>query len=98
MSERGSFVTEYIYCDKCLEAAKSVLLGRQSGLCSSVIPSRVEGEALPIIAGKLGGSYQGEELHIMEQLIEDLQSMLCHDMRICVLAENGEQIFTLTST
>jgi hypothetical protein len=27
MSERGSFVTEYIYCDKCFHVVKKVLLG-----------------------------------------------------------------------
>ena len=27
MSERGSFVTEFIYCNDCLERMKAVLVG-----------------------------------------------------------------------
>jgi hypothetical protein len=91
MSERGSFVTEYIYCPKCLEAAKRVLLDRDKGLCSQLIQSwddDPEKPYLPIIAGKLGGSYSGEELHVMEcELGPELVPLLCHSLRIAVICE-----------
>lgn len=100
MSERGSFVTEYIYCDKCLEACKRVLLANEKYLRGIIIPGW-EGlkEDLPIIAGKIGGLYGGEELHTFEwYLIPELQKTICHPLRIAVLAEDGEQIFRIDPT
>ena len=99
MSERGSFVTEYIGCDKCFKAAKGVLLLREKYLCSTVVPhwnAANEGPELPIIAGKVGGLYRGEELDTFEhELVPALEAVLCHQMRIAVLAEGGERIFTV---
>jgi len=48
MSERGSFVTEYMYCDKCLEKMKHILIQSDKYLYGRQIGD------LPIIAGKLG--------------------------------------------
>jgi hypothetical protein len=68
MSGKGSFVTEYIGCDKCLKAAKGALLARGKHLCSTELPGRDStGRALPIIAGKIGGLYAGEELDTHER-------------------------------
>jgi len=97
MSERGSFVTEYIYCRKCLAIAKKVLIGNHKHLKSIVIPSLQEGQELPIIAGRIGGTYAGEELITMEHdLISKLEvGGICHQLRVAVLADNGEHdIFT----
>jgi hypothetical protein len=100
MSERGSFVTEYVYCGKCFEAAKSVLLGRHKGLCSVVVPHwnlEHEGPEMPIIAGKVGGLGAGDELLAFEfGLNAEIAKVLCHPMRIAVLAESGERVFTVT--
>lgn len=101
MSERGSFVTEYVYCPKCFVAAKSVLLERHKYLCSITLPSweKIEdddGHTLPIIAGKIGGLYPGEELDsINDGFRRDLAPLLCHPLRIAVLAEQGQAIFTI---
>lgn len=97
MSERGSFVTEYIYCQKCLEVAKEVLLRRHKDLCSTVLPSWTEdGVQLPIIAGKIGGSYRGEELYdFAGEFTYQLEEKLCHQLRVAVLAEEGSRIFTI---
>ncbi len=97
MSERGSFVTEYVYCLKCFEAAKGILLKRKKYLCSFVVPSwDINETGLPIIAGKVGGLYAGEELDKFEQeYIKELALVLCHSLRIAVLAESGEKIFTV---
>lgn len=96
MSERGSFVTEYIYCDKCFAACKAVLLGREKYLCSTVVPAWSEHETeLPIIAGKIGGLYGGEELHTFEfWLIPELGKVICHPVRLAVIAEQGQAFFT----
>lgn len=91
MSQRGSFVTEYIYCDKCFQAAKSVLLARDKWLCSIVVPHwnpEHEGPEMPIIAGKLGHSWS--EAHAMEYEIgPELAKVICHPVRIAVLQEIG---------
>jgi hypothetical protein len=96
MSERGSFVTEYIYCDKCFAAAKGVLLANDKYLRSVVVPQWGDkGGELKIIAGKVGGLYAGEELVEFEyQLIPALEQVICHPLRVAVLAERGERIFT----
>ncbi len=96
MSERGSFVTEYIYCKKCLEAAKEVLLDNHKYLCSRVIGGWGVFD-LPIIAGKIGGLYAGEALHDFEaEYLPSLEALICHPMRVAVLAEAGQKIFTAT--
>ena len=67
MSERGSFVTEYIYCDRCFNACKEVLCKNEKYLKGIVIPSwKNENENLPIIAGKIGGMYANEECNEMD--------------------------------
>ncbi len=96
MSERGSFCTEYIYCQHCFAVAREVLTGDDKYLCGSILPSWQPGETLPIIAGKIGGMYAGEELHTFAwDLAPRLESRLCHRLRIAVLAEQGERIFTV---
>lgn len=91
MSERGSFVTQYIYCNGCLAAAKSVLLARDKYLCSAAIPSWQEGRELPIIAGKIGGIGPGDEMQDFElNTLPTLSERLCHPLRIAVLADREE--------
>lgn len=90
MSERGSFVTQFIYCDKCLEAAKEVLLGSHKSLCSQQIKgwSGNEDDYMPIIAGKIGGTYSGEEINDFEEsYIPMLEAKICHELRISVLTD-----------
>ena len=93
MSERGSFVTEYMYCNECFEAAKTVLLKFEKHLCSFAIPSwEGDGKELPIIAGKIGGLYKNEELNTFElELVPALEKVLCkgHGIRIAVLTDGG---------
>ena len=95
MSERGSFVTEYIYCEGCLDVVKDILIDD----CKYLKGIQIPGWAglihdLPIIAGKIGGSYQGEELiHFEYELIPEIKKRICHKMRIAVLADDGERIF-----
>ena len=96
MSERGSFTTEYIYCDECFEKAKQILLGDDKRLCSDVIHGWGSNPYMPIIAGKIGGSYIGEEIDTFElDLNEKLAAAICHPMRIAVLAESCEKFFNI---
>ncbi len=97
MSERGSFVTGYIYCVRCFDIAKKILLGKEKYLCSTTIPHwDTTVPELPIIAGKIGGLYQGEELSTFEfDIIPRLAAELCHKLKIAVLSDSGGgKIFT----
>lgn len=91
MSQRGSFVTEYLYCAKCFEAVKHVLLEHDKSLCSVVVPhwnTSKEGAELPIIAGKIGHSFSAA--HAMEfDLAPELARVICHPVRIAVLDDVG---------
>ena len=100
MSERGSFITEYIYCIKCFNEVKKILLANDKYLCSRIIPSWVrEGEELPIIAGKIGGLYSGEEIDVFEEEYrKEIAKVICHPMRVALLAEKGERIFKIYPT
>jgi len=98
MTERGSFVTEYIYCDKCFEAAKTVLLEKSKSLCSTAIPhwgqNAIEGDYLPIIAGKI--SHTWSESHFIENEIgPELAKVICHPMRIAVIRDGGGDADTI---
>ena len=89
MSERGSFCTEYIYCDKCFEACKQVLLNNTKWLNSLQIHD------LPIIACKIGGLYSGEELIDMEnEYISAIQELMCdkHKIRIRVHSDSNGSV------
>ena len=93
MSERGSFVTQYVYCHECFKALREVLLKRDKFLCSSEIPAYWDGN-LPIIAGKIGGTAAGDELLTFEFDIADmLKGKLCHDVCVAVIPECGEPAF-----
>lgn len=96
MSERGSFVTEYIYCPKCLHVLQEVLISNDKFLMGIQIPSWNNSSLLPIIAGKIGGLHAGEELETMrDELAPLFQEALCHPVRIAVIPENGEAtVFT----
>lgn len=97
MSERGSFVTEYIFCPKCLKAVKEILLCKSKWLCSQQIDTWDSiRNPIPIVAGKVGGLYSNEELiDFSEIYIPALSKLICHPLRIAVLAENGERIFRI---
>lgn len=99
MSQRGSFVTEYIYCDKCFAAAKTVLLGDDKYLRGVTIPAWTgcKDSELPIIAGKINDCYLGTELaEFTTEIIPKLEKVICHPLRIAVLAEDDETLFIIT--
>lgn len=100
MSERGSFVTQYVYCTKCFNSLIDVLLQNNCAVCSRVAPTWEEPHEhampyLPIISGKIsGGTTPGGELETMvECLLPEIEKRICHPVRIAVLAEEGERIY-----
>lgn len=86
MSERGSFVTEYIYCKKCFEAVRMILIA------NALMPANISGK---ILADRISGLYPGEEIEVFENsIIPLIEEKICHPVRIAVLAEDGEKILT----
>ncbi len=130
MSERGSFTTEYVYCRKCFNAIKPILIKDDKHHKGIVIPSwlkqtmteKIERytfrkkwfyktkiylficwigrilpkkrDELPIISGKLGASWSRQELHDFECfIVPEIEKVICHQLRVAVLAEEGEEIY-----
>lgn len=93
MSERGSFVTEYVYCGNCFEVLKKHLLADQDKwLYGHVIPGH------PIIAGKIGHTFSaGEVITFMSDYGNEIVKELCHPVRLMVICEsvNWETLFIL---
>jgi len=92
MSERGSFVTQYIYCQECFQALQKVLC-KEPGkyLAATALPSWDDNGPLLIIAGKVGGGYAGEERwKFDEELRGKIEAVICHPVRISVLPEDDE--------
>jgi hypothetical protein len=97
MSERGTWITEFIYCDKCIEKFREFLneteCAEDGGESKYWSFGRVGQHAF---AGRISGLFSGEELQLFEfHLIPKLKEMLCHPLRIAVLADHGEMVFTV---
>ena len=93
MSQRASFVTEYLYCEKCADAVEAVLCSeRHKHLCAQRLRGWSEVVAtLPIIAGKVGGLYMGEEYHIFDfNLRDEIQAAVCHPVTVVILGDSCE--------
>lgn len=97
MSERSSFVTDYIDCPRCLKLAKQALALDEKHLRGIQIESWVidlgsgRREMLPIIAGKVGGMGKGDSALIVEEELEDVVRGLdpfCHDVRVAVVGDH----------
>ena len=87
MSERGSFVTEVIICDKCRDAAHQAL----SGLSGREVSTRGH-----LLSGRIDAMSSGAELFEFDEVwVVELSRVLCHPLRVAVLAEDGQQIFVI---
>lgn len=99
MSERGSFVTQFIYCTGCLERMQAVLVGNvEHGPHGKyLIGERVQGidrqtgrvYQLSIIAGKLGSCGPGDDLIMFQFDLFAPQNAPCHPVRVALLADSG---------
>lgn len=93
MSDRSSFITEFIHCDRCLEAAKRVLMAPNEVLrCAQQLMDVERGTLLPVIVGMTKTTLRGGALIEMDRLTLELHPLLCHPLRIAVLDEWGQQI------
>ena len=92
MSERGSWVTQYIYCHKCFEAVKAALCQDDKFWRGQVIKmwGGRDGD-IHIAAGKVGALSYGGEVGTANEIIEEtgIASKLCHDVRLTVMCDSG---------
>jgi hypothetical protein len=96
MSDRGSFVTEWISCDRCLAAAKRALFAPHDNLrCVQMVRAAERDMDLPIIVGMVKSGGGGMGLIAMDVLTSCLHPDLCHPLRIAVLDENGQNIIAV---
>ena len=98
MSERSSFVTDYIYCPDCFGAVRKWMFSQHIDkyFCPTVV--RIDPSIeLPIIAGKIGALASGGELLDFEfNIVPELRKLVCHPLRIAVLADCGvSKIFVI---
>lgn len=99
MSQRGSFVTEYVYCSECFEKLKKVLLDNEKYCTSIVIPSCFPNDDdLNIIAGKVGSTWSGGEVVEIEQRLADIEPGLCHAMTVVVIPESEQPVTIVVGT
>ena len=97
MSERGSFVTEYIYCKKCFDAAWEVL-NRDGKWLHATIANGYGGDKAQtrIISGGIRGLFPRQEIDdFKHEIIPLLQKVICHPLRMAVLAETGWFLTTI---
>lgn len=88
MSERGAWMTEYTYCNRCLETVRSIITEHSNEWTVTKLAN------YPILAGKAKGMYAGEEIVQFEtDLVEKLEAALCHPVRFAVIAEQGQRLF-----
>jgi len=97
MSERGSWITEYIYCEDTYTALRKYF---EANLCPEnkyfTLSSDEDTFKRSILAGKIGGLYSGEEIVTFEhEMIPDIKEIIKVPVRICVLAESGSRIFEI---
>lgn len=94
MSERGSFVTQYIYCQDCLVKVRQVFCqDRSKHLCATQIVAweGSESPVLPIVAGKLSSSFDGGEIQEMEDYLDSLRELgPCHRLMVSVICDSGK--------
>ncbi len=102
MSDRGSFVTEYIYCRDCLAVARDVLCRSEKYWDGSPVECTTSmngDEPYPIIAGKVGsGGGWAEEVYELENdLMPEMAKRVCHPIRIAIIPEtkDSEKIVTV---
>ena len=87
MSERGSFITEYIYCPDCFKKLRKVLVGKNE---AENFPASIHGylleENLPIIAGFLHGYDPGPSIFFQHHLFNE-ENAPCHPVNVILISD-----------
>ena len=85
MSERGTYITEYIYSPTCLQVIKAHL---EKTMQDPPVLLRFTEGPFGALAGLVSGLYVGEEIDVIEyEVVKPLENMLCHPIRATVIAD-----------
>lgn len=98
MSERGSFVTQYMYCDTCFIRMKEVLCKSEKYLYGRVVETSNRKTEMPIIAGKIGGIYGGQELCDFQYKTFNKKNAPCHSVVVAVIPDDSTDVMSAMSS
>lgn len=89
MSERGSFVTEFIYCADCRRALHKVFDDiRETKYFEPIYFG--DPEAPTLITGRIGSlSRDGEIIDFEHDYAPRIAASVCHPVRFAILADSG---------
>jgi hypothetical protein len=92
MSQRGSYVTEFIYCYGCYAAMLSAVKADRTVINSVIYDGR-------IICGQTRAGALNNEIGEMEYMLESMRHTLCagHTVRVCIMAEGSEYALFVVS-
>lgn len=88
MSERGGFVSQFIYCERCLRAVLESAARCGGDQEDKTFSCRQLGNA-PMVSGRLGAYYPAGEIDTFGSWAEDLAGHVCHPVRFAVLTDCG---------
>lgn len=92
MSERGTFISEFVYCKHCLDSVALAICGHE--FIDSSISQNANG--LGFISGRISGMAPGSELLTFElDIIPKIEGEICKPVRIAVLAESCSKIYNI---
>ena len=98
MSERSTFISQFLVCQGCRAKVNEALLGEH--LACPIYAGQVVtierypyGEALPCVAGTLGGVYSGADSAMLAEVLESAPAP-CHPVLFSVV-QDGRGTVTL---
>ena len=97
MSELGTFATELIWCLECENAVAAVLSKYVPWDSQCIDGFTIHGSSVgsrrTMFCGELRAGYAGEEIHAFEgEINTELQDVICHPLRLVVMAQNGDNM------
>lgn len=92
MSERGSFITQFVYCHDCREQMAILFkdMSKDGYFCPNPLGENYSDGFAPIYGGQQYDSYGGGEIHNWEVWRETIEGMMCHDLDVAVMSESPE--------
>lgn len=92
MSERGSFITQYVYCGKCWRALLAALPSPTKWLAARPIVGYNNNEEIEILAGKIGGTSTEDILYELEAYLAGIASKLCCPLEVVAVTDDSRYI------
>lgn len=95
MSERGSYITNWFYCDICEELTRKSIQKifkdfKKDGFFAARKNTIVKIKGQPIYAGRISGGGATDEIFIFKEIANEISKKICddHTIRIAVLCDS----------